>query len=221
MRAWISGPTRSSQSCSPASPEASATGPGLSPSSSYSVPPTGTYAMKWNASSSLPPFWSSSGTSGSGRAKLLCTPRMTSLLLMARPLMSGGMSDVKALKSVSASPSSTPGAPGGMLSRMERMAWVAHALGITWFAKNTVPVVSSAVGRLSSSATHLNRKMRPYTGLICSRVSLSMLHSSSTCTPFTPIFSISSVNTPGSDSIVVHDPSPRPILIWAVIKLCL
>ena len=36
------------------------------------------------------------------------------------------------------------------------------------------------------------------------KVSSSSEYSSSTCTPFTPISEMSSVNTPGSDSMVVH-----------------
>lgn len=36
------------------------------------------------------------------------------------------------------------------------------------------------------------------------KVSSSSEYSSSTCTPFTPISEMSSVKTPGSDSMVVH-----------------
>lgn len=41
--------------------------------------------MKWYTSSSSPAAFCSSGTMGSGRAKLLCAARMLSELLMARP----------------------------------------------------------------------------------------------------------------------------------------
>lgn len=46
--------------------------------------------------------------------------------------MSGGNSCVNSLKPVSSVPRSTPGVPGGMLRRMDRMACVAHALGMTY-----------------------------------------------------------------------------------------
>jgi hypothetical protein len=42
---------------------------------------------------------------------------------------------------------------------------VAQALLMTWLAKNTLPWASSSTGRSSFSLRHLNRKMRPYTGL--------------------------------------------------------
>ena len=51
--------------------------------------------------------------------------------------------------------------------RMLRMAWVAHALVITWLAKKTpLELASSSTGALGvSPLRYLKRKMRPYTGL--------------------------------------------------------
>ena len=79
------------------------------------------------------------------------------------PLMSGGNSAVNSFRLVS----SGPRCRSGRLSSTDRMACVAHALVMTCRAKNTRPAYSASgsEGRSSASATHLNRKMSPYTGL--------------------------------------------------------
>mmetsp|Transcript_48362 Transcript_48362/g.111981 ORF Transcript_48362/g.111981 Transcript_48362/m.111981 type:complete len:217 (-) Transcript_48362:218-868(-) len=129
MRFTMSGRTTSSQSSSVASPRQ--IGPALSPSSSYSLPLTGRYEMKWYTSSSSLVALRSSWMNGSGRANELCTLRSRLELEMARPLRSGGKSLVNALRAVSSSPNSSD----GRLRRMERMACVAHALEIICDAK--------------------------------------------------------------------------------------
>ena len=55
----------------------------------------------------------------------------------------------------------------GQFMRMLRMAWVAHALVITWLAKKTpLELASSSTGALGvSPLRYLKRKIRPYTGL--------------------------------------------------------
>mmetsp|Transcript_10386 Transcript_10386/g.33358 ORF Transcript_10386/g.33358 Transcript_10386/m.33358 type:complete len:240 (+) Transcript_10386:223-942(+) len=123
--AWMAGVTASSQaSPGPASPRQM--GPALRPSSSYSLPSTGTYEMKWYTSSSSLLARRSSLTVGSALANELCTRRSRSELEMASPLTSGGKSLVKALKAVISSPSEMD----GQFISTERMAWVAHAFGI-------------------------------------------------------------------------------------------
>lgn len=70
---------------------------------------------------------------------------------------------------------------------MERIAWVAQALLITWLAKKTSVSNGLSVALLSdSSARHLKRKIKPCTGLqeqmpqnehyhsICSKIRLMM-----------------------------------------------
>mmetsp|Transcript_22654 Transcript_22654/g.55917 ORF Transcript_22654/g.55917 Transcript_22654/m.55917 type:complete len:250 (-) Transcript_22654:377-1126(-) len=105
-------------------------GPSCRPSSSYSFPSMGMYAVKWYTSSSLLALLSSI-SNGSGRAKLLCVVRIVSLLLMLSPLRSAGKSAVKALKSESSAPSWIPSAFIMMLSS----AWVPQALLMTCLAK--------------------------------------------------------------------------------------
>mmetsp|Transcript_4476 Transcript_4476/g.14675 ORF Transcript_4476/g.14675 Transcript_4476/m.14675 type:complete len:268 (+) Transcript_4476:620-1423(+) len=167
MRAWMAGVTALSQaSPSPVSPRQ--IGPGLSPSSSYSLPLTGTYEMKWYSSSSSLVARRSSVTNGSGREKELCTLRIRSELEMASPRKSGGKSLVKALKAVSSSPRSI----AGQFIRMDRMAWVAQAFEIICEAKKTSGS-GSTVARSSFSPRQRNRKMRPWTGFISSMDSRS------------------------------------------------
>jgi hypothetical protein len=79
---------------------------------------------------------------------------------MPLPFSSGGNSAVNSLKV----PSSLPRSSWWQLSSTERMACVAHALLMTWLAKKTCGT-SRATGLSSFSCRHLNKKMRPYTGL--------------------------------------------------------
>lgn len=88
---------------------------------------------------------------------------------LGAPLSSGVKSAVNSRKLVSSWPSSSC----GQLSRTDRMACVAQALLMTWLAKNTLAeseLVST--GRSSFSWRHLNRKMRPYTGLCRQHVAI-------------------------------------------------
>lgn len=77
------------------------------------------------------------------------------------PFTSGGSSRVNSFRLVSSGPRSRL----GVLSRMERMACVAHALLMTWLAKNTSPPRLFSGTRSSFSCRHLKRKMRPWIGL--------------------------------------------------------
>jgi len=98
---------------------------------------------------------------GSARAKELCASRMLALFPMARPLMSALKSPVKALNSPRVGPRSKP-APPSRLRRIERMACVAHALGMTWLAKKSSGAASGlTTGRSSFSDLYLKRKIRP------------------------------------------------------------
>ena len=90
--------------------------------------------MKWNRSSSSLAERVPSLMNGSGRAKLLCARRMLSLFPMASPFRSGGNSFVNSRSVPSSCPKSRV---SERLSRMERIACVAHALLITWLAKKT------------------------------------------------------------------------------------
>lgn len=69
--------------------EAILTGPGFKPSSSYSWPPTGTYAMKWKASSFSPADSFSSDRKGFGEAKLLWACLTPSALPIVMPAVAG------------------------------------------------------------------------------------------------------------------------------------
>jgi hypothetical protein len=78
------------------------------------------------------------------------------------PFSSGGKSAVNSLKALSSSPSCSC----GQLSRTDRMACVAQALLMTWDAKKTRAAASLlSTGRSSFSWRHLNKNIRPYTGL--------------------------------------------------------
>lgn len=123
---------------------------GCSPSSSYSFPLTGVYAIKWYTSA---PFSSSCGravssANGLARAKLLCADRMASLFERASPRSSGGNPVVKSLKPRSSSPSVMAGSGAGGLSWFritERMACVPQAFWMVCAAKKrllSVAVVS-------------------------------------------------------------------------------
>ena len=82
---------------------------------------------------------------------------------MNLPFRSGGKSAVKFRRSVSSFPSSM----SGRFRRTASNAWVAQALVMTCWAKNTDPSDPpwGSVARSSVSFCHLKRKMRPYTGL--------------------------------------------------------
>lgn len=88
--------------------------------------------MKWKASSPLSGR-SSSGMSGCGGWKLLCTARMVSLLPMARPFMSASIPAVNSRSWRSSGPSSS----SGRFMSTDTMACVAQALEMTWLAKKT------------------------------------------------------------------------------------
>mmetsp|Transcript_2264 Transcript_2264/g.7546 ORF Transcript_2264/g.7546 Transcript_2264/m.7546 type:complete len:253 (+) Transcript_2264:758-1516(+) len=180
------------------------TGPGLRPSSSYAAPLMGTYAMKWYTSSSSVAFLLSSWK-GSGRANELWAVRMAWLSERAAPLRSAGKAPVNSRNSDSDGPSDRCGL--WQFMRTEMMACVAHAFWITCLAKK-MPCSSGAstVSRVSSRSTHLKRKMQPNTSPSAAMPSSLMSHTSSTCTPLHPNDSMSSVNTPGSDSMVHHPP---------------
>lgn len=79
------------------------------------------------------------------------------------PFISGSKSAVKFLKSVSCVPRLT----SFLLSRIASRACVAQAFVMTCRAKKTLPLysVSGASCLLSSSRCHLNRKIKPYSGL--------------------------------------------------------
>mmetsp|Transcript_4888 Transcript_4888/g.14054 ORF Transcript_4888/g.14054 Transcript_4888/m.14054 type:complete len:272 (+) Transcript_4888:316-1131(+) len=201
MRCWMRGLATSIHVSSVALPRRR--GPGVRPSSSYTAPSKGTYDTKWNASSSSVALRSSVAI-GSGGWKLLWTRRMVSEFPMACPRISAGKSAVNSLSDVRSGPISI----SGRLSRTDRIAWVAHAFGITCCAKNT-RLSSAAAGGVSKAGAdwYLNRNTSPCTGWRACRASLSREYSSSTCTSRTPISCIRAVNTPGSDSIVDHDSS--------------
>ena len=123
---------------------------------------------------------------------------------------------------------------------MDKMAWVAQALLMICWAKKILSsrLSSTRVPIGVSSLTHLKRNTRPNTGFKASDCSLSRDHSSSICTPLTPVsdefhlltfdlskiprnyrkfdlpnFCMSSVKTPGSDSMRHQLPvSDSPIL---------
>eukprot|EP00982_Pelagococcus_subviridis_P014024 31303-Pelagococcus_subviridis.AAC.3 len=101
---------------------------------------------------------------GSGRANELCALRIVSLFEMASPFKSASNSAVNSFMFASSAPSVTL---GGQFIRMDRIACVAHAFVMTWLAKKTpFAFASVSTGALGGSPLrHLNRKMRPYTGL--------------------------------------------------------
>lgn len=57
-----------------------------------------------------------------------------------------------------------------LLSRMARMAWVAQALFITWFAKKSSSSYSFKMFFCSPSLLYLKRKIRPWIGLKAGKV---------------------------------------------------
>mmetsp|Transcript_25634 Transcript_25634/g.61620 ORF Transcript_25634/g.61620 Transcript_25634/m.61620 type:complete len:266 (-) Transcript_25634:51-848(-) len=166
-------------------------GPDCSPSSSYTHPSScGTYAMKWNtSSSSVAARFSLSGSLKNASSALpneLCAARISSLDPMASPRRSAGKCDVKDLKLERVFPSTSRRPPSssspslsppstmelGALNNTLRMACVAHALCVTCLAKNNPSGTSSPVSgvpRALSSLSlpvddcHLNKNISPCT----------------------------------------------------------
>lgn len=94
---------------------------------------------------------------GSGLLKELWAFRMDSQLLMARPFMSGAKSLVNCFSALSSSPRWI----SGLFRRMDRRAWVAHALLTTCEAKKTLGFEWSTSLRSFCSWFHLKRNIRP------------------------------------------------------------
>lgn len=150
-------------------------GCGCKPSSSYSVPLTGVYAMKWYTSAAFSSSWGRvvSSANGLARAKVLCAVRMASELERASPRSSGGNPVVKSLKERSSLPSAMGGRGWSGLSWLritERMAWVPQAFWIVWAAKKTlfsvavgsyVPSSGASARAPAASRVHLKRKITP------------------------------------------------------------
>lgn len=132
---------------------------------------------------------------------------MTSELLKASPFMDESNELTKSLNVPKVSPRVT--SEWLQFSKTDKIAWVAQALLMTCFAKNMSSNLESWTTdpEGSSPGRYLKRNIKPWMGLRCSKLSEERLQSSSTWTPLTPNPRMSSLNTPGSDSIKHHSPA--------------